>query len=47
MPVTTASFDIADLPELDDEAALFDASLDPTCLQIVADHIVISLISHP
>jgi hypothetical protein len=38
---------IADLPLLDEEAALFDASLDPASLQISTDHIIISLVFNP
>jgi hypothetical protein len=44
MPKTIA---IEDLPLLDGEAALFDAAIDPTAMQLVSDHIIISIITNP
>lgn len=44
MPRDTIAIAIEDLPLLEGEAALFDASLDPASLQISTDHIVISII---
>ncbi len=47
MPQDTLKLAIEDLPLLDDEPALFDASLDPASIQISTDHIIISLIYYP
>jgi len=47
MPPVAAPIPIADLPLLEGEAALFDAAIDPAAMQIAADHIIISLITHP
>lgn len=43
MPLSIA---IEDLPLLEGEAALFDAAIDSTSMQLVSDHIVISIITN-
>jgi|GEM_PF-3226826 len=45
MPKAATSIAIEDLPLLDGEAALFDAAIDSTNMQLVNDHIIISIIS--